>query len=87
MSSAASAMKFPDAVHRSQGWLRRFMFRWLALYLLLYNSDGMLMLLPGLKWVGHLWDQLGEVVVLWVGKHLLHLSQQIATDTCWTRPR
>ena len=57
--------------------LRSFGLRWLALYLLLYNVDWLVRLLPGLEWIDRAWAQLWGSVVLWVGPSLLGMREPI----------
>lgn len=47
--------------------LRSFGLRWLALYLLFYNVNWLVTLLPGLSAVDRAWSQLWDEVVLWAG--------------------
>jgi uncharacterized membrane protein YphA (DoxX/SURF4 family) len=66
-----------SAEEASRSWLQSFALRWLALYLLFYNVDWLVQLLPGLTWIGQASAQLWDGIVLWVASHLLGLTEPI----------
>jgi uncharacterized membrane protein YphA (DoxX/SURF4 family) len=70
-TGSETAVARPPDVSRS--WLQRFGLRWLVLYLLLYNVHWLARLLPGLDFMGRLWDALWQPMVVWVGTRLLGL--------------
>lgn len=57
-------------------WLRRLLFRWGTIYLLLYNFLWMMRLLPGLNWAARLWTKFWLAVTPWVGRHLFRIPYQ-----------
>jgi uncharacterized membrane protein YphA (DoxX/SURF4 family) len=60
---------------------RRMAFRFLALYLVLYNSDVVIRMGLGTDVLSQAYDRLWEAVVPWVGRRLLHLATEVATAT------
>jgi uncharacterized membrane protein YphA (DoxX/SURF4 family) len=81
MTTADPALtKAPDtAIRPGQAWLRRFAFRSVALYLVLYNTDWALTLLPGLGWAERAWGNLWRILVPWVGRTVIRVPYPIAT--------
>jgi hypothetical protein len=59
------------------GWLRRFGFRLLLLYLSLLALPGLLGLTPGFGWLAQVYYKLWQAVVPWVGREILRLDTPV----------
>lgn len=70
-------MSTPDAPQQDWGLARRIAFRFAFLYFVLYNFPSPVDQLPGMSWLSEAYGKPWEAFVPWVGKHLLHLPQDI----------
>ncbi len=63
----------PLLLEPPHGWLRRFGFRLLLLYMMLLSLPGLPGLVPGFGWLSKGYHEFWQLVVPWVGREIMHL--------------
>ncbi len=73
----ARPLDLPQAVVERWSLARRIAFRFVFVYLIVYMFPSPVDQLPGLEWLTEPYEHLWQLIVPWVGKHVLGLSQDI----------